>query len=353
MSGVDVVIPCYNYARFLPQCVSSVLEQNGVEVRVLIIDDCSSDDTEKVGLRLAEQDFRVEFRRHSENCGHIETYNEGLLGWASSPYCMLLSADDALAKGSLARAVGLMERHPDVGMTYGMAVIIGDQDNPLAFAEDDPADYRVVSRSDFLRHGFEISCGVPTPTAVVRTELQQRLGGYRADLPHSGDMEMWMRFAVHSDIGVVRAVQGFYRVHGNNMSRDYYPRLLSDWREVIQAGEQILGQWGDQFADSESWRRAMLHRLGKQALWKGSNAFEEGDEEAFRICVAFAEEICPELRYSGIWWRLRAKRILGKELCRMIRPGLNRLRSANNGDEIQADDAMPFPEKRLTGWWPE
>lgn len=79
MSSVDVVIPCYNYARYLPQCVASALDQEDVEVRILIIDDCSKDDSEIVGRRLAEQESRVEYRRHPINQGHISTYNEGLL----------------------------------------------------------------------------------------------------------------------------------------------------------------------------------------------------------------------------------------------------------------------------------
>ena len=132
MSHVDVVVPCYNYARFLPHCVSSVLAQHGVRVRVLIIDDCSTDETEEVGRDLAQQDDRVEFRRHSENQGHISTYNEGLLEWCTAEYSVLLSADDALAPGALARATELMNRHTDVGMTYGMAIIITESDMPAA-----------------------------------------------------------------------------------------------------------------------------------------------------------------------------------------------------------------------------
>ena len=49
MSSVDVVVPCYNYARYLETCVSSVLDQEGVDVRVLIIDDASSDRSAEVG----------------------------------------------------------------------------------------------------------------------------------------------------------------------------------------------------------------------------------------------------------------------------------------------------------------
>jgi cellulose synthase/poly-beta-1,6-N-acetylglucosamine synthase-like glycosyltransferase len=99
MSAVDLVVPCYNYARFLSRCISSILSQADVDVRVLIIDDTSSDDTPEVGLRLAAMDSRVKFRRHEQNRGHIATYNEGLLEWATAKYSMLISADDLLAPG--------------------------------------------------------------------------------------------------------------------------------------------------------------------------------------------------------------------------------------------------------------
>src|SRR5579884_1695444 len=111
MSQVDVVIPCYNYARFLHQCVQSVLSQEGVDVRVLIIDDASKDETPQVGAALAAQDKRVEFRRHRTNHGHIATYNEGLIDWAAGEFSLLLSADDVLIPGSFARAVKLLSQH--------------------------------------------------------------------------------------------------------------------------------------------------------------------------------------------------------------------------------------------------
>src|SRR5205823_5587035 len=82
MTSVDVVIPAYNYGHYLPACVRSVTSQRGVDVRVLIIDDASTDDTFAVAQRLAADDRRVEARRHVQNQGHIATYNEGLLAWA-------------------------------------------------------------------------------------------------------------------------------------------------------------------------------------------------------------------------------------------------------------------------------
>ena len=351
MNSVDVVIPCYNYARFLPQCVASVLDQKGVNVRVLIIDDCSSDDSESVGHALAEQDRRVEFRRHLANCGHIATYNEGLLGWASAEYSLLLSADDAIAPGALARATQVMDCHRELGMTYGLARYIKGEDDLPASVEALSNMLRVVSGSEFLRRCFMHGNAVETPTAVVRTELQQHLGGYRADLPHSGDMEMWMRFAANAPVGVIHAVQAFVRKHNSNMSRQYFGQMLSDRREVAQACEQILSKWGDRFPDSGIWRKVMQRRMSEESCWMASNAFESGDSEGFRTCLEFAEQINPNIRASSLWWRLQVKRFLGLALWHKISPIWTCLKT-NRKTITDTKVTVHSCAVKLSGWWP-
>src|SRR5208282_3202982 len=127
MCSVDVVVPCYNYANFLPRCVQSILSQRDVEVRVLIVDDASPDNTAEVAARLAAQDSRVKVLRHEQNHGLVKTANDGVIDWACAEYTVLISADDVLTPGSLARAVNVMNKHPEVGMTYGMALVVADE----------------------------------------------------------------------------------------------------------------------------------------------------------------------------------------------------------------------------------
>src|SRR4051794_36118412 len=112
---IDVVIPCYNYGRYLRQCVESVLQQEGVEVRCLIIDDCSPDNTPEVGCTLAAEDSRVEYRRHEKNLRHIATYNEGF-EWVTGDAVLLLSADDLLTVGSLRRSADVLTREAGAGL---------------------------------------------------------------------------------------------------------------------------------------------------------------------------------------------------------------------------------------------
>ena len=353
MNRVDVVVPCYNYGRFLHQSVGSVLSQEGVDVRVLVIDDCSPDDTPQVGKHLAAIDPRVEYRRHEVNRGHIASYNEGLLEWASAEYSLLLSADDMLAPGALARATDLMERHPDIGMTYGMTqVIIGEQ-VPTFSTASASTEYRIVAGSRFLQECFENAyCLVATPSAVVRTAVQQEVGGYCAHLPHSGDVEMWMRFGFHGSIGVLRAVQAYYRWHGSNMSSTYYDQCIGDQLEFWQACKYALERWGARHPQSRLWWNSISQRLGEEGFWSASRALDRGETRQCRAWLEFAEKVHPDIRFSGMWWRLWAKRFLGHTLWRKLQPVLDKVRGIREASSTPLETVL-FRSGDEVGWWPE
>src|SRR4051812_9333148 len=62
--SVDVIVPCYNYGRFLGDCIGSVLAQQGCDVRILIIDDASTDNSLEIARALSAADPRVQVRAH-------------------------------------------------------------------------------------------------------------------------------------------------------------------------------------------------------------------------------------------------------------------------------------------------
>ena len=348
MKAVDVIVPCYNYGRYLDACVTSILEQRGVEVRAFVIDDGSSDDTAAVGRGLVERDGRVTFRRHDRNLGHIATYNEGL-AWATAEFSMLLSSDDLLTPGALARATGLMSRHPEVGMTYGMAlVIVGDEPLPV-LAEPVPDDERVVAGQAFLDHCIQVPANpVPAPTAVVRTSVQQQLGGYRSDYPHAGDLEMWLRFAAHSPVGVLRAVQAFYRGHPANMSHGYFGQLLGDLPEVAQVFADVIERDAPDRATASAWSASVRRNLARLTIASASREFNDGHDREYRARLRYAAELWPGRWSSWAWWKLAAKRIVGPRLWSHVAPLANLLRG------LPPDQAtLPLMTRGLRlGWWP-
>lgn len=324
LSRVDVVVPCYNYGRYLEQCVFSILSQEGVTVRVLIVDDASSDDTPAVGRRLAALDRRVEFVRHNVNQGHIATYNEGMFGWASAELLLLLSADDALAPGALERAATIMAGHNEVGMVYGTVRIILEDDDPAEFKEaSSVTDYTIWSGEQFCRSCLEKFLNPVPHVAVVRTATQRTVGGYRMEFPHNGDFEMWMRFAVHGPVAFLPTVQTYYRRHISNMSYSYPPliELPDRARTLKHVSASVVGR----FPEAESWLRAGYWRLMEQVYGCAGNSFDRGQMEEVRAWLDFANEISAGSYRHRRWWLLQVRRLLGQTLWQKVRPVIARL----------------------------
>src|SRR5579859_2184051 len=144
---VSIVVPCYNYGHYVPGCVASILDQPGVDVEVILIDDASPDGSAEVVRRTAAADPRVRAICHETNKGHIATYNEGLFQ-VTGDYVALVSADDLLTPGALQRATALMQAHPSVGLVYGYALDFATPAPPPA--RSGPANWTVWRGRDWL-----------------------------------------------------------------------------------------------------------------------------------------------------------------------------------------------------------
>jgi hypothetical protein len=308
-TSFSIVVPCYNYGHYLKACVDSILSQ-GVKVQVIVIDDCSSDDTPAVGASLAK-DPRVTFIRHEVNQGHIKTYNEGL-ALATGDYTALISSDDLLTPGALKRAQAVLDRHPEVGMVYGHSLYFQSNDDlPTARTGEPRLD--IWNGRDWIaqRCKTATSC-ISSPEVVVRTSLQQQLGGYRPDLPHAGDLEMWLRFAAHASIAYLAGVdQAYYRRHATSMQETKFGTTLADLRQRRAAFDAVFDAYGPNIRDVEQLRSAAHRALAKEALWKACWSYDRRrlDRVSVDDLESFALETYPGARslneYRGLQWRRR------------------------------------------------
>ncbi|HWC25818.1 MAG TPA: glycosyltransferase family A protein [Solirubrobacteraceae bacterium] len=313
---VGVVVPCYRYADVLEGCVTSVLSQDGVDVRVLVIDDCSPDHTPEVTARLMELDDRVEGRRHAENKGLIATANEGLRWAAEFDYTVLISADDLLVPGALARATSVMRRSPRVGMVYGHApyAYVG---RPLPEPRGRWRGTQTWSGEDWIRSVCRRAHNcISSPEVVVRTSTQQAAGDYDPACYHTSDLNMWLRIAAISDIAYIRgAPQAIYRINPAGMLRSDSSDMLH-LRNRQVAFDSFFERCGPLLGDASGLHALARRQLARQALWRASRAYDRNlvdgpDALPVEELVAFAIEVCPEVRRLREWHGLRLRRRLG------------------------------------------
>jgi glycosyltransferase involved in cell wall biosynthesis len=317
---VSVVVPCYNYGHFLPACVESVLAQPDVDVDVLIVDDASPDGSGDVAEAIAAGDPRVRVHRNATNLGHIATYNLGF-SQVDGEYVLLMSADDLLTPGALSRAVHLMEHHPSVGFVYGWSIDFSEEPPPPA--RERTRSWSVWNGMDWLEDNCRRATNViRSSDAVIRRSVLERVGGYREDLPHSGDHEWWMRAAQVADVGMVAgADQLYYRLHGTNMSCTQYASTLTNLHETRKAFDAALdGSVGGDPAELAALRRRADRALARKAVWLAVWDYmtgPEGDANTVAYCD-FALALDPAIERSRSWRALQRRRAAGLERARRL-----------------------------------
>ena len=263
---VSVVIPCYNYGHFLGGCLASVLSQHGVSLRVLVIDDCSTDDSAEIAAGLCASDVRLEFRRHTDNVGLIATANEGL-EWADGDHVVLLSADDLLVPGSLWRAAAIMEQHPNVGLVYGRPLLARDG-RPFPKSSGRWRSTDVWSGHDWIHLRCKTGhSAMSSPEVVVRTSVQRAVGGYDKRCRHTSDVNMWLRVAAAADVAYVRGTpQAIYRIHSESMQRNHVGPLV-DLHERKAAYDAFFDTSGSILDERDRLQTNAMRALAREALW--------------------------------------------------------------------------------------
>jgi glycosyltransferase involved in cell wall biosynthesis len=289
---VSVVVPVFNYGRYLESCMRSVLGQEGVDVDLLVLDDSSTDDSLSIAQRISEEDPRVHVIAHKHNLGHIPTVNEGMES-VTSEYVVKLDADDMLTKGSLKRSVALLQAFPSVGFVYGLPWIIGEDEAPLVRSET--RSWTIWPGQQWLtkRTKRATNC-IFQPEAVIRVSALRKVGLYREELPHTSDFEMWMRLAAHYDVGRLNgAYQGFKRQHAASMSRTVNGGLLTDITERMRAIDSLFSECSAVLPDGRHMEDIAHRTLAREALGHAISAYARGvaDQEPVNDYVALAKDV--------------------------------------------------------------
>lgn len=304
MAKIDVIVPCYNYGRYLSTSITSVLTQSVHDLRLLIINDASPDNTLEVAQKFAETDPRVSVISHRQNQGLNYSRNEGIT-WACADYLLILDADDVLSCGAFERAIAILDVNPDIAFVYGKCIEFNDRILPLIPKE--PCPYRWVRQQgiDFIQamcmSGFNY---IETPTTIVRTSVQKLIGGYRCHLPHTADMEMWLRLAAHGAVAGIQTPQAFKRAHLSNMSSSFFANRWADFQQRKMAFDSFFTDYGERLPDARHLQTQAHRVLAEDAFWTAIGLLCRGQGSDGRKLLHFAFELQPRLRYWPPFMRL-------------------------------------------------
>lgn len=244
--AVSVVVPSYNYARFLRERIESVLGQTRQDLEVLLLDDASTDGSQEI-LRAYADPPRVRVVLGERNSGNPFTqWNRGV-ALATAPYVWIAEADDAAEPELLARLLAVLEAHPQVGLVHCGFRRVDDagralDDSTTWWAEVDPArwrrDFVAPGREElgFLRQRNVIgnASGV-----VFRRALYDAVGGADEGYRLCADWDLWIRMLARSDVGFVAAPLNVWRWHAGSVRERSLPGAVE-----VREADRVLATLG-------------------------------------------------------------------------------------------------------------
>ena len=198
-------MPVYNCELYIKEAIDSVLNQTFSDFELIIIDDCSTDNTVSVIEKIS--DNRICLYKKKTNSGLIASLNFGI-SIAKGDYLARMDGDDICLPERFARQIDFLEKNPDIILCGTAIKFIGSASNILVFPQNH--EEIVINLFSFL----------PTfahPTVMGKKEIFEK-NNYNEDYEFAEDYELWTRLVQVGKVASLKEVLLEYRVHPAQVS---------------------------------------------------------------------------------------------------------------------------------------
>ncbi|MCA9034530.1 MAG: glycosyltransferase [Planctomycetaceae bacterium] len=255
LPSVSIVMACLNSRSTVEATICSLQSQSMKNWELILIDDGSTDGTEKILQHIAGSDSRISYISQQNN-GLTQALIRGC-NLAKAPLIARQDADDISLPNRLAQQHQLLSKRPEVGFVSCFADYIGPRDEYLSTVIR-PAD-SIEATEKLLNERL----GPPAHgTVMFRKSIYDQVGGYRPQFYYAQDSDLWMRMAEVSQIAYVQESCYRFRWHENSITgsgrslQSEFGRLGQLCRKARREG-QSEQPWLEQ---AEQLRAAIVER---------------------------------------------------------------------------------------------
>jgi hypothetical protein len=244
-SDVITVIPVYNGERFLLRTLQSVANQTQKPDRLVVLDNCSTDSTEKIVREFAG--IKCEYVRNERNLGLFGNMNRALTYAEQTRHLHILCADDLITPKFFESLLPALKSCDGFGMAYCLDERIDEKDEHLSLSGRATGAVEEIPVAAYLQQKGEIANQALGGT-IYKTNFQKSPVQFRMDMPILADVVFYAEFGAHCrKIVKVNEPLTQYRWHGTNQSCELMPGIqplvLDEWK-TMQLVEALHGGTG-------------------------------------------------------------------------------------------------------------
>lgn len=258
--NVSVIMTVFNGENFLRNAIESILAQTYRDFEFIIINDGSTDNSERIINEYADKDVRIKEFSH-KNMGMGASLNKGI-DIASTDWVIRMDADDIALPNRLERQLSFIENNPDIAVAATLIYYINDQGKLLAKNSSKWTTRKAVM--DTVKANDII--GITHPSTIFKKDVVQQVGGYRPDYWPADDIDLWNRILERGYMILVQPEYLLkYRLHTSSISFKG-ARLARRKLAWLKYSLKLRSEGKDE----PTWQE-FLHIYMTQPLWRRLN----------------------------------------------------------------------------------
>jgi glycosyltransferase involved in cell wall biosynthesis len=232
--AVSVCIPTFNRAAMLKDCITSVLDQTWQDFELIVCDNASEDETEKVVASFGDR--RIAYHRSPRNIGQRPNWNR-CLDLAGGRYISVFFDDDMMMPDNLAEKVAVLEKNPNVGLVHSKYHIV-DPFGAMLDPNTNKTAAGILEKGSLnpgrdvlaalLRHNI-----IHESTVMFRAECFKKLGGFTDRLSLAFDWEFWMRIASFYDVAFIAKPLVKWRDHTGSLTLETSRKIAQNSKAAV------------------------------------------------------------------------------------------------------------------------
>lgn len=225
MPIISVLMPVFNgctrgVPEYLCTAIESILNQTFEDFEFIIVNDGSTDDTQLVLEKYANQDSRIKIFKQFRNGGVVSALNAGLQQ-CSGQYIARQDADDYSTVTRLEIQRNFLDNRPNTALCGTGMYVVNEEGKLVMEVKDRPCNYNSIK--EFLKQG----CPFVHGSVMFRKNVIEELGGYSPEekFKHAEDYELWVRFAKKYSVeNIPDTILYFHRNHKAKVSNQFAAR---------------------------------------------------------------------------------------------------------------------------------
>lgn len=235
---ISVCMPAYNNGNFIAEAIESVLGQTFADFELLIIDDCSLDETYEVAFGYKNRDSRIVLLKNGQNLGMVQNWNR-CIDLARGEYIKFLFADDLLSSpNALEEFLKPLGADSRISLVASARNIIDADSRPQKINSHFP-DCAVVEGSSLIRRSICEQRNLIGEPSVVMFRKNQATRGFDPRLKQLVDLEMWLHLLEKGDFYFIGAPIASFRVHPDQQTQKNL-QTLALFEDIILMLEEYL-----------------------------------------------------------------------------------------------------------------